>query len=170
MSKIYCNFKFDNEDLKEEFVKLLPNIAPDISSFLKGGLEVKGITADPEIVVDSDKEVIKVNMFSKNKGNVLLVGDEFIYQDYSKISEDALYALLNARTKNIELFVKRDPVDVMIGQFASFKALDEGWVSAQVPPKPEDLSEDIADAEVVDAEMVVVKDENVEDISDDKNE
>jgi hypothetical protein len=155
MSKVYCNFKFDNEELKEEFIKLLPNIAPDIASFLKGGLEVKGIVSDPEIVVDSEKEVIKVNMFAGNKGNVLVMGDKTEYLDHSTLPEDAIYALFNARTKNLELFVKRDPVDIMIQQYSSFKGLDENWRTATVPPKPEALPEETDDAVV----MEIVPDE-----------
>jgi len=170
MSKIYCNCKFDNEDLKTEFVKLLPNIAPDIASFLKGGLEVKGITADPEIVVDSEKEVIKVNMFSVNKGSILLLDDEVTYQDYSTIDEDALYALFNARTKNIEMFVKRDPVDVIIGQFASFRALDEGWRSIVPPAKPEVLSEETLEESVMEVDSTPVEEPIVEDNTADNNE
>jgi len=156
MSKIYCNFKFDNEELKEEFVKLLPNIAPDISSFLKGGLEIRGLMADPEIVVDSEKEVIKVHMFTKDKGNVLAMGDKITYTDHKSLAEDALYALFNVRTKNIELFVKRDPIDVLIGSFASFRQLDEGWFAVPVPPKQEDLPEET----IPEAVMEVTPDEN----------
>lgn len=170
MSKIYCNFKFDNEELRTEFVKLLPNIAPDIASFLRSGLEVKGIVSDPEIVVDSDKEVIKVTMFSRNKGSVLALGKSTSYKDYSKLSEDAIYALLNARTKNIELFVKRDPVDIMIGQFASFRALDEGWKTAIVPPKPEDLSEDTVAEAIMEVVPTPVEVLDVEDNTADNNE
>jgi hypothetical protein len=158
MSKVYCNFKFDNEELKEEFIKLLPNIAPDIASFLKGGLEVKGIVSDPEIVVDSEKEVIKVNMFAGNKGNVLVMGDKTEYLDHSTLPEDAIYALFNARTKNLELFVKRDPVDIMIQQYSSFKGLDENWKTVVVPAKPEALSEET----IEDAVMEVVHDEGPE--------
>lgn len=149
MSKIYCNFKFDNEELKEEFIKLLPNIAPDIASFLKGGLEVQGIMSDPEIVVDSKKSVIKVNMFTGSKGNVLAMGKPTIYQDHGDLLEDAIYALFNIRTKNIELFVKREPVDILIGQYPSFKALDENWKTAIVPPKPEVLSEEAIEEAVM---------------------
>jgi len=160
MSKFYCNIKFDNEMLRDEFVRLLPNISPDISAFLKSGMEAKGVEADPEILVDDSKEVIKINLLSKNKGPVFsLEGEGVGITDYSEIGDNDLYALLDPRTKNINVFVKGGDIDMGLGAFATLKGLIDGKddIKKPIQEAPMELLEnndEVIEAEIVETNLV----------------
>ena len=157
MSKTYVKFKFENEDLRDEFVRLIPNIAPDMATFLKGGLERLGIISDPEVVLGKG-DTFFVNQYARDKGAVVFLEEDGVtIANYASLSEGDFYATLNIRTKNMDILRVTEGVDTALGGFGSLDALVKGY--KEILSATKDSDEKMAAMKIVDAEVV---DEEVE--------